>query len=62
LQDGVVSYILTFTDGDTYLKRAKLVAEATPRTVPEGGAPLPLLVMGMFVLIASSKLRRLAVS
>jgi hypothetical protein len=61
LQDGVISYTVTVTGGDTYLKRAKLVAEGGYRTsVPEGGATLSMLAMGMLGLIAVSHVRRLA--
>jgi hypothetical protein len=55
LQDGVISYTVTVTGGDTYLKRAKLVAEGIYqplRSVPDGGATALLLGFGMAGLIA----------
>jgi len=43
LQDGVISYQVTVTSGDTYLKRAKLVAQGEYNRVPEGGSTAVLL-------------------
>lgn len=61
LQDGVISYTVTVTGGDTYLKRAKLVAEgsyrSTETSVPDGGSTALLLGFGLAGIVA---LRRFA--
>ena len=40
---GTLSYTIQRTDGDFWALGAKLMAEAKPRTVPDGGATLMLL-------------------
>jgi hypothetical protein len=50
LQDGIISYTVTITSGDAYLKRAKLVAEGSYRTVADGGLTVLLLGGGMIAL------------
>ena len=40
---GTLSYVIQRTDGDFWALGAKLMAEAKPRTVPDGGATLMLL-------------------
>ena len=62
LQDGVISYTVTVTAGDAYLKRAKLVAEGSYRTsettsVPDGGSTALLLGFCLTGIVA---LRRFA--
>jgi VPDSG-CTERM motif len=55
LQDGVINYTVTVTSGDTYLKRAKLVAQGIyqpSRSVPDGGATALLLGFGLAGLVA----------
>lgn len=50
LQDGIINYRVTVTSGDTYLKRAKLVAEGYEiprRNVPDGGSTAVLLGLGL---------------
>jgi hypothetical protein len=50
LQDGIISYTVTITSGDAYLKRAKLVAEGSYRTVADGGLTVLMLGGGMIAL------------
>jgi hypothetical protein len=65
LQDGVISYSVTITSGDAYLKRAQLVAEgsyrSTETSVPDGGSTALLLGLGLVGLVAARRhVRRLA--
>ncbi len=52
--DGILDYTVTVTSGDTYLKRAKLVAQGGYR-VPDGGTTVMLLGVGLTGLAALSR-------
>ena len=65
LQDGVINYTVTVTSGDTYLKRAKLVAQGgykpqpPPPGVPDAGSTAVLLGMGIVGMAAAARRQRL---
>lgn len=51
LQDGIISYTVTITSGDAYLKRAKLVAEGSYRTVVADGGLTVLMLGGAMIAL-----------